>query len=158
MPLSGFRFCVPALILALTYAIPAPAAPQASKAKDAAAKAATSASESSGAVQTKLDAFAKEHVQRANTTLRPNRQFVEVKRENGQYVAWFSEVDPSSLRTELHASNMPGCQYVGHVIYQETVYTCTGKTKVEAQKGDFKPVKVRRIRELTRYDKGKWCY
>lgn len=136
------------MLLALALAGPAFAASK-SKAKPA---------ETVEAVQKKLDAFAEAHLARAVKTLRPNRDFVEVRQQDGRYVAWFSELDAGSLTTELHASDTPGCQYVGHVIYHETVYTCTADTQAEARKGPFKPAKVRRIRELTRYDKGKWHY
>lgn len=139
------------MLLALALAGPACAAPRkaASKSKPA---------ESVEAVQKKLDAFAEAHLARAAKTLRPNRKFVEVRKQDGRYVAWFSELDAAGLTTELHDSGTPGCQYVGHVIYHETVYTCTADTEAEARKGPFKASKVRRIRELTRYDKGKWHY
>ncbi len=110
-------------------------------------------------MQKKLDTFAREHLARAQKTLRPSRKHVEVRREkDGRFTAWFSELDPGSLTTELHTSDKPGCKYVGHVIYHEIVYTSVGKTKNEARKGEFKVSKVRRIRELTRYDRGKWHY
>lgn len=108
--------------------------------------------------QAKLDVFAKSHVMRANETLRPNRTHVSVRREGAQYVAWFSEVDTVTLKTELYPSNTPGCQYVGHVVYIENIIASYGKTEKEARSGVFKQIKSKRVRELTRYDKGAWIY
>lgn len=109
-------------------------------------------------VKAKLDAFARAHVNRCNATLVPCRTAMSVKQENGRYVARYLEVDPDTLTTEIYASKSPGCQYVGHIVYLEKVYESIGKTKNEAQNGAFKPIKARRIRELTRYDKGAWQY
>lgn len=109
-------------------------------------------------VQAKLDSFAKTHVNRANETLRPNRQNVAVRREGNQYMAWFSEVDTVTLKTELYPSRTPGCQYVGHVVYIENIIASYGKTEKEARAGVFKQIKSKRVRELTRYDKGVWVY
>lgn len=108
--------------------------------------------------QSKLDSFAKGHLQRANETLRPNRANMAVRKEGTQYMAWFSEVDLVTLKTELYPSGAPGCQYVGHVVYIENVIASYGKTEREARAGVFKQVKSKRVRELTRYDKGKWLY
>lgn len=108
--------------------------------------------------QSKLDSFAKSHLQRANETLRPNRANMAVRKEGTRYMAWFSEVDLVTLKTELHPSGAPGCQYVGHVVYIENVIASYGKTEREARAGVFKQVKSKRVRELTRYDKGKWLY
>lgn len=109
-------------------------------------------------VQAKLESFARGHLVRANETLRPNRTHVDVRREQGQYMAWFSEVDLVTLKTELYPSGVPGCQYVGHVVYIENVIASYGKTEKEARSGVFKQVKSKRVRELTRYDKGMWVY
>lgn len=109
-------------------------------------------------VKAKLDAFAREHTRKANLTLVPGRSSMSVKKENGLFVARFLEVDIDTMTTEIYSSNTPGCQYVGHIVYLEKTYECTGKNKVEAQQGDFKAVKARRIRELTRYDRGAWQY
>ncbi len=45
---------------------------------------------------------------------------------------------------------------MGHIVYLEKVYECTGKTISEAKTGTFTTPKARRIRELTRYDGKKW--
>lgn len=111
-------------------------------------------------VKAKLDAFAKDYINRANMTLKPNRVNMDVSKQQGKFVARYLEVDPTTLTTEIYPSKAPGCAYVGHIVYLEKVYECTGDSKVTASKGDFKQIKARRIRELTRYDKkqGKWIY
>lgn len=109
-------------------------------------------------VQTKLDTFAKSHVASANRTLRPNKQNMEVRKDGSGYVAFYSEVDEVTLKTELYPSNSPGCQYVGHVVYIENVIASSGTTEKAARTGVFKQIKSKRIRELTRYDNGKWYF
>lgn len=109
-------------------------------------------------VQAKLDAFAKTHVSRANETLRPNKENIAVRRDGAQFMAWYSEVDVVTLKTELYPSNTIGCQYVGHVVYIENIIASYGKTEKEARSGVFKQIKSKRVRELTRYDRGAWQY
>ena len=74
------------------------------------------------------------------------------------YVARYTEVDASTMTTEIYPGKGPGCEYVGHIVYLEKVYECTGKTISEAKTGTFTTPKARRIRELTRYDGKKWIY
>ena len=109
-------------------------------------------------VKAKLDAFAKDYVSRANATIKPNRSHASVKRIHGQYIATFREIDLDTMVTEIYPSKAPGCAYVGHIIYLEKEYESTGKTKVIAQTGEFKQMRARRVRELFRYNQGKWCY
>lgn len=109
-------------------------------------------------VQAKLDTFAKSHVESANRTLRPNKQNIAVRKDGNEFVAFYSEVDEVTLKTELYPSNSPGCQYVGHVVYIENVIASAGVTEKAARAGVFKQVKSKRIRELTRYDKGQWHF
>ncbi len=105
-----------------------------------------------------LDTFAKEHLERANLTLRPNRSTKEVKRRDKGYVAFYSELDVYSLQTKIYESDAPSCEYVGHIIYVEKQFESVGASKKEALAGNFKEVKLRRIRELTRYHDGTWHY
>ena len=109
-------------------------------------------------VKAKLDTFAKSYVARANDTLKNNRQNMSVTKLGKGYVARYTEVDASTMTTEIYPSTAPGCQYVGHIVYLEKVYECTGKTIAEAKSGTFTTPKARRIRELTRYDGKKWIY
>ena len=109
-------------------------------------------------VKGKLDSFAKDYVSRANATIKPNRNHVAVKKVKGQYVASFREVDIDTMVTEIYPSQAPGCSYVGHIIYLEKEYESIGKTKKIAQQGEFKQKRARRIRELFRYNQGKWCF
>ena len=116
------------------------------------------AAETTLEVKAKLDSFAKDYVSRANATIKPNRSQASVKKVKGQYVATFREVDLDTMTTEIYPSQAPGCSYVGHIVYLEKEYECIGKTRLTAQKGDFKQMRARRVRELFRYNQGKWCY
>lgn len=109
-------------------------------------------------VQVKLNSFAKGHVESANRTLRPNKQNIAVRKDGNEYVAYYSEVDAVTLKTELYPSSAPGCQYVGHVVYIENVIASSGTTEKAARSGVFKQVKSKRVRELMRYDSGKWFF
>ena len=117
----------------------------------AAKPSAAPAQETTLEVKAKLDAFAKSYVARANDTL-------SVTKQGKGYVARYTEVDASTMTTEIYPGKGPGCEYVGHIVYLEKVYECTGKTISEAKTGTFTTPKARRIRELTRYDGKKWIY
>lgn len=116
------------------------------------------AAESIDTAHEKLKTFASEHLSRANVSLRPNRGHPEVRKRGGSYVAVFQEVDVASLQTEIYESNTPGCVYVGHIVYAEKVFESEAGNKKDALSGEFKSVKTRRIRELTRFTGGKWHY
>ena len=114
----------------------------------AAKPSAAPAQETTLEVKAKLDAFAKSYVARA----------MSVTKQGKGYVARYTEVDASTMTTEIYPGKGPGCEYVGHIVYLEKVYECTGKTISEAKTGTFTTPKARRIRELTRYDGKKWIY
>lgn len=107
-------------------------------------------------VKAKLDQYARNLVQKSNNTITPNKKRMAVRTSKGQYTAQYKEIALDSVTTEIYASDAPGSQYVGHVVYLEKTYECTAKTKAAAVKGPFKAVKARRVRELARYDQGKW--
>ena len=69
----------------------------------------------------KLDAFAKSYVARANDTLKNNRQNMSVTKQGKGYVARYTEVDASTMSTEIYPGKGPGCEYVGHIVYFEKV-------------------------------------
>ena len=129
------------------------AGPQAQAAKSAPAQPETTLE-----VKAKLDSFAKLHVDRANQTLQNNRAHMKVSKVGKGYIARYTEVDPTTMTTEIYPGKGPGCQYVGHIVYLEKVYGSTGNTVSEAKAGTFKSPKARRIREITRYDGKKWIY
>ena len=110
--------------------------------------------------QEKLDEAALMHIARANKTLRPNREHVEVIKVGEVYKARFQEVDRATLKTEVHdCKNKKNTKYIGHIIYIENTFEALGKTKTEAMSGNFKQVKSRRMRELVRFDsRGKWVF
>ena len=114
----------------------------------AAKPSAAPAQETTLEVKAKLDAFAKSYVARANDTLKNNRQNMSVTKQGKGYVARYTEVDASTMTTEIYPGKGPGCEYVGHIVYLEKVYECTGKTISEAKTGTFTTPKARRIREL----------
>ena len=75
---------------------------------------------------------------RANDTLKNNRQNMSVTKQGKGYVARYTEVDASTMTTEIYPGKGPGCEYVGHIVYLEKVYECTGKTISEAKTGTFR--------------------
>ena len=101
----------------------------------AAKPSAAPAQETTLEVKAKLDAFAKSYVARANDTLKNNRQNMSVTKQGKGYVARYTEVDASTMTTEIYPGKGPGCEYVGHIVYLEKVYECTGKTISEAKTG-----------------------
>ena len=110
----------------------------------AAKPSAAPAQETTLEVKAKLDAFAKSYVARANDTLKNNRQNMSVTKQGKGYVARYTEVDASTMTTEIYPGKGPGCEYVGHIVYLEKVYECTGKTISEAKTGTFTTPKARR--------------
>lgn len=142
-------FCALALASLIVLSGQAQAAPQPDK---------QSSEETTLDVKAKLDSFAEDYVLRINTTIKPNRNHVSVKKTGRQYIASFREVDLDTMVTEIYPSKAPGCSYVGHIIYLEKEYESIGKTRNAAQKGEFKQMRARRIRELFRYNNGKWCF
>lgn len=108
-------------------------------------------------VKGELDAYARVHIQKANASLVPSKAAKSVtKAKSGGYVAEYKEIDADTLSSEIYESNTPGSQYVGHILYLEKTYQSVGATQDAAKNGMFRPIKARRIRELVRYDKGKW--
>ena len=107
-------------------------------------------------VKAQLDSFAREHITRANATMAPGRATPAVSKFQKEYIAKFREIEMDSVTTEIHASNTPGCQFVGHIVYLENEYECISDSKATALKGEYKKVRARRIRELFRYNQGKW--
>ncbi|MCL1985887.1 MAG: LysM peptidoglycan-binding domain-containing protein [Betaproteobacteria bacterium] len=73
------------------------------------------------------------------------------------YVASYTEVDASNIRTEVLPSSESG-KYVGSIRYVENQYECPGKSKADALQAECHVVKSRRMNELIRYEKGKWSY
>ena len=76
---------------------------------------------------------------------------------NGGYVASYTEVDVSDIRTEVIPSAESG-KYVGSIRYVENQYECPGKNKTDALRAECRVVKSRRMNELICYEKGKWHY
>ncbi|MDD6088375.1 MAG: hypothetical protein PUB69_03560 [Desulfovibrionaceae bacterium] len=111
------------------------------------------------AVKAKLDSFAYEHAVRSNHTLVPNRYKMEIFRRGTQYVARYQEVDVDTLRTEIYLGTTKSTPYVGHIIYVEKTCEAIGRSAALARAGQFKVVKARRTREVSRYDAKKgWVY
>ncbi len=134
-----------ALLLALSFMLPA------------APSFAAAAKEDDAAIQVKLDEFAQEFFTRANRNLRPCKSEPAVsQREDGKYVAAYIELDEKSLATQLIPSEQKQFTHIAKLMYVECYYESEGVTKDEALSGDFKRVKVRRLTELPRYEKGKW--
>ena len=74
----------------------------------AAKPSAAPAQETTLEVKAKLDAFAKNHVARANDTLKNNRKNMLVTKQGKGYVARYTEVDASTMTTEIYPGKGPG--------------------------------------------------
>lgn len=133
------------LLLALSFLLPAaPSFAAPTKEEDA-------------TIQVKLDEFAQEFFTRANRNIRPHKSAPAVaQREDGKYVATYIELDENSLATQLIPSEQKQFTHIAKLMYVECYYESEGMTKDEALTGDYKRVKVRRLTELPRYEKGKW--
>ena len=107
-------------------------------------------------VKAELDAFARTQIAKNNNALKNNKQHVTVSRVQGGYTAAYVEDDLDSIETELHTEDD---SYIGHIIYLEKSYACTAATAAKAKAGPFEVVKMRRLREILRYDTTKgWIY
>ena len=107
-------------------------------------------------IQAELDAFVLSYVDTANKRLSVNRSKPRVTKENGRYVARFTEIDRTSVTAEVRPSQSKHFQYVARLRYHEMSYECEGKTRKAALKGPWKCTSVRRLTEMPRYVKGKW--
>ena len=107
-------------------------------------------------IQAELDAFVLTYVDTANKRLSVNRSKPRVTKENGKYVARFTEIDRTSVTAEVRPSKSKHFQYVARLRYHEMSYECEGKTRKAALKGPWKCTSVRRLTEMPRYVKGKW--
>ena len=107
-------------------------------------------------IQAELDAFVLTYVDTANKRLSVNRSKPRVTKENGKYVARFTEIDRTSVTAEVRPSKSKHFQYVARLRYHEMSYECVGKTRKAALKGPWKCTSVRRLTEMPRYVKGKW--
>lgn len=124
----------------------------------AAKPSAAPAQETTLEVKAKLDAFAKSYVARANDTLKNNRQNMSVTKQGKGYVARYTEVDASTMTTEIYPGKGPGCEYVGHIVYLEKVYECTGKTISRGQDRHLHDPESPPYPRTDRYDGKKWIY
>ena len=106
--------------------------------------------------QAELDAVVLTYVDTANKRLSVNRSKPRVTKENGKYVARFTEIDRTSVTAEVRPSKSKHFQYVARLRYHEMSYECEGKTRKAALKGPWKCTSVRRLTEMPRYVKGKW--
>lgn len=144
------------LLLALLLVCPV-AAYSAPKSAPKSAPVAKAQQEDIVTIQAKLDAFAKDFVDRASIYVRPSRSEPQVEKQSAKLVvARYVEIDPSTLRTELIASQQVDFTYIAKLIYVEHIYECQAASPKEALAGPFQRVKSRRLTELPRYMKGKW--
>lgn len=107
-------------------------------------------------VQAQLDSFTSTYIKRSCANVRPSKNTPSVSLRDGKQVATYVELDESSVKTELIASNQSTFSYMAKIIYLEHVYECSAATPEEAIAGPYRKVKSRRLTELPRYAKGKW--
>jgi len=107
-------------------------------------------------VKQELAKVASTLVHNAAKTIMPNIKSKAVAPGgHGGYVASYTEVDVSDIRSEVIPSAESG-KYVGSIRYVEHQYECPGKSKADALKAECHVVKSRRMHELIRYEQGKW--
>ena len=124
--------------------------------KKAKAPAVSSVSEEQQARE-KLLALAQSHTANAAKYIRPGKSTRSIEKRDKDFVATYRELDTSNVSTDMSQQDMPGCKYVGSVAYVVHDYECKGKSVEEARRSsDCTMVKSQRMREMTRYDKGKW--
>ena len=127
--------------------------------KQAKKKSKKPARETREGIARKLESFAESHVRSLNKNLRPNKTHIKVEKTENGYCAWYQEIDPATVKTELREKmKNDGLRYIGHILYIEHRLESHGATKKEALAGVFRQKKTWRKRELVRYDKTKWRY
>ncbi len=114
------------------------------------------ARESEAAIREKLQTLGQRLVQIAAKNVVPHKTKKAVKVEGNTHVAYYVEIDTTSLRTELRPGETSG-YYVGLIKYKENHYQCRANSKQAALKADCYRTRSRNLTEIISYD-GKWRY
>lgn len=125
-----------------------------------AAAAAAAAAESQEQLTQKLHQFGLNVAESYNRCVKGNKKNKEfTKNSDGSFTAVYYEIDPKSVTVSYRDSSNPKgpVRYIGTLNYAEVKYSCTGKTKAEAEKGPFTEQRSMTT-ELVKYVKGKWSY
>lgn len=147
-----------ALVLCLTLAAPALAAP----AKNSAAKSgeqAVAVAPGGDKVHFELMSFGKSHLSNMNRQLANSVRNKEVKQNpDGSFTASYFEYDTSSLQCSYGppTSGNKSITYAGSLQYCEVLYQCTAPTAEAARNGSFGVAKRKNLTELIPYYGGKW--
>lgn len=104
----------------------------------------------------KLATLANKKMTDIQSCLRPCKTKMDIVKTDSGYVARYIEVDPKLASVDVREADSPGTQYVGIITYYERFYESKGLTEAQAVAGTFNHVKTRRMREMHRYDQGKW--
>lgn len=107
-------------------------------------------------VQAELDKFVLSYVDKANKRMTVNRQKPRVVKQNGKFIATFTEIDRESVSAQVHKSRSKHFEYVAQLRYHELTWKSVGKSRKAALNGPWECIKVRRLIEMPRYVKGKW--
>ena len=107
-------------------------------------------------IQADLEATGRQLVAQAARNVQPSKSAKLVRKMGSTYVATYTEVDTSSMTTNVNVS--PTGNYVGFVRYQEVVYECRGKSKSAALSAPCEAVKTRRVNEMLSHNGKKWLY
>lgn len=137
----------------------AQAADAAKKSSKAAPKkpAATSSVSEEQEARLKLQEIAQKHTATAAKFIRPGKDSRHVEKRGDVFVSSYRELDASNITTDMSEQNMPGSKFVGSLVYVVNDFECKGATADAAMRSnDCQKVKSQRMREMTRYDKGKW--
>ena len=99
----------------------------------------------------------RELVGRAARTVMPSKAQKSVRKQGGEYVATYVEVDQNNVSTDMRPGKSG--QYVGFIRYSEYEYECRGKSRQDALKGSqCERVRTRNLNEMIRYDGKKWQF
>ena len=137
---------------------PAPAqAEAASPAKADKPAASTSSLKGEARIRADLEVTGRELVGRAARTVMPSKAQKSVRKQGGEYVATYVEVDQNNVSTDMRPGKSG--QYVGFIRYSEYEYECRGKSRQDALKGSqCERVRTRNLNEMIRYDGKKWQF
>ncbi|MDL2317270.1 hypothetical protein LJC59_09435 [Desulfovibrio sp. OttesenSCG-928-A18] len=122
---------------------------------------AAAASASPETLQRDLDDFAQRTIASINRCILPSEGKKEVTRNgDGSYTARYIAINPKSVSTSYKKPDkvVGGVTYIGYMRYDEIEYSCTAKSKAEAERGPFTVKRSENLTELIKYVNGKWSY
>lgn len=137
--------------------VSAPARTEAAGTEKATKSEASSSLKGEARIRADLEVTGRELVGRAARTVMPSKASKSVRKQGGEYVASYVEVDQEHVSTDMRPGKSG--QYVGFIRYSEHEYECRGKSRQDALKGNqCERVRTRNLNEMIRYDGKKWQF